>query len=93
MRISFAPKAINDLGWFEAYYRDVFPEGGQNADLHFLRTVSLLKSHPQSGHVSDETGRREITIPKTPFSIIYRIKTDHLRILRIWDGRQNPFRK
>lgn len=89
MRIVFLESAAQDIAWFRYYYRSVFPEGSQSARQHLKAAQTLLAANPYVGHPSD--GRqdvRELTIARTPFTLIYRVTRAQIEILRLWDNRQ-----
>jgi plasmid stabilization system protein ParE len=89
MRISYTARAIGDLRWYDRYYKQVFPEGAQNAHEHYMRGISMLLRHPQIGQLINTQGTREWNIPKTPFSLVYRIGNDSIIVLRVWDNRRD----
>lgn len=88
MNIVYLKKAIQDLEWFKIYYKNIFPEGIIQAQKQFFSIESLLKENPYIGHITDIKEVREISIPKIPFSFIYRVKENRIEILRVWDERQ-----
>ena len=89
MRIVFLPSTTRDLSWYRYYYRAVFPEGDANARRQFQATQKLLAANPYVGHPSDDRKDvRELTIPRTPFLLIYRVTETQIEILRLWDTRQ-----
>ena len=89
MKIVFLASAVQDIQWFRFYDRSVFPEGGARARAQLQAMQTLLAANPFAGHPS-ETGRplRELTIPKTPFTLIYHVTPEQIEILRLWDGRR-----
>lgn len=89
MRIIFLPSTRRDLAWFRYYYRAVFPEGDVKARDQFRATQQLLATNPYVGHPSDDRKDvRELVIPRTPFTLIYRVTETDIEILRLWDNRQ-----
>ena len=91
MNIRFSEKAKTDLGWFRRYYGQVFPEGGKAARIHFTKALQLIQKHLHAGHSLPEAGLRELSISKTPFSIVYGVFNNELIIVRILDQRaQRP---
>ena len=48
----------------------------------------VLRGHPAVGRrVEGMPGIRELLIPRTPFSFIYRVVADRIEVLRVWDRR------
>jgi plasmid stabilization system protein ParE len=93
MKIVYLPKAKSDLIWFRQYYESIFPEGAAKAKNQYMKTIKLIETHPYLGHESDIDNLREYSLPRTPFSIIYRITGNEIHILRLWDGRADQTHK
>ncbi|MFM9975083.1 MAG: type II toxin-antitoxin system RelE/ParE family toxin [Beijerinckiaceae bacterium] len=91
LNIRFSEKAKTDLDWFRRYYGQAFPEGEKTASVQFRKAIRLIKQHWQIGHPLPEYGLRELSITKTPFSIIYGAFNGELIIVRVFDQRaQRP---
>ena len=88
MKLVFLPSARVDLLWMRRYYTRIFPEGAQQAAAQYARTRNLLRRNPLIGHAADDIeGIREYSIPRMPFSFIYRVGDDRIEVLRVWDER------
>jgi plasmid stabilization system protein ParE len=87
MRAVYLKRALHDLLWWREYYEKVFPEGKDKAEKQFDKTIAMLLGNPYLGHPTDEPGVREFSIPRMPFSLIYRIDGEVLRIARVADQR------
>mgnify|MGYP002173220498 CR=1 FL=1 len=90
MKILFLPECRADLRWFKRYYTSIFTEGRERADRQFLTARKLLKTNPFIGHPVD--GLEEVRahhLPRTPFTILYRLRKDRIEILRILDNRSD----
>lgn len=70
------------------YYESIFPEGRKKAQYQFHAIEQLLIENPFIGHELQQKNVREFSVPKTPFSYIYRTIPERIEILRIWDERQ-----
>ncbi len=88
MRVVYLPSAQDDLIWFYEYYTSVFPDGASRALKQFDKMAELLSINPYMGK-RGEGEARELMIPKTPFSYIYRISDTCIEIIRVWDNRQD----
>ena len=88
MKIVYLSSTREDLLWLRRHYEQVFPEGLVRAQKQFHSMESLLAGNPQIGHPTHRDDVRELSIPRTPFSYIYRVVQDRIEILRIWDERQ-----
>lgn len=90
MRIFYLPAAVDDLVWFRSYYTRVFPAGDIHARKQFTAVRKALLAHPALGKIIDsERQVFEFSIPRTPFSIIYHVQGEDIRVLRVWDGRRH----
>lgn len=89
MRLVFLESALEDLEWMRYYYEKVFFQGRINAQKQFKQVQSLILDNPNIGHTTHKKGVREFSIPRTPFSYIYRIKPNQIEILRVWDERRD----
>ena len=70
------------------YYTRIFPDGAKRAAERDLRTLDVLQRNPLIGRpVVGMRGVREFAIPRTPFSFIYRVASDQIEILCVWDQR------
>jgi plasmid stabilization system protein ParE len=89
MKVVFLESTARDLQWFRHYYRSVFPEGDQKASQHFKAALRTVSANPYAGHPGDTSPHvRELSIPRTPFVLIYRVTKMQIEILRLWDTRQ-----
>lgn len=90
MKIVFLEDTTRDIQWFRYHYRSVFPEGSAKARDHLKAIQNTLAANPYAGHPSDARENvRELSIPRTPFTLIYRVASTRIEILRLWDTRQS----
>ena len=90
MRFVYLESAAQDIAWFRYYYRSVFPAGSENARINLRAIQALVAANPYIGHPSE--GRpniREFAVKKTPFILIYRVTSEQIEVLRLWDSRQS----
>ncbi|WP_366525414.1 type II toxin-antitoxin system RelE/ParE family toxin [uncultured Ruegeria sp.] len=71
------------------YVVQVFPPDHFNGDRAAKAFQLTLAANPYAGHPSD-TRRdiRELSVPRTPFTLFYRVMPTQIEILRLWDTRQ-----
>ena len=70
------------------YYVYIFPDGAKRAADPYRRTCGIIRENPLVGRPVEEIeGVREFSIPRTPFSFIYRIVEDRIEVLRVWEQR------
>ena len=87
MRVAFLASAQHDLKWFRRYYERTFPEGAGGARVHYRRALANLKDNPKIGRPTETPEIRALPVPRTPFSLIYRIARDRIEIIHVLDGR------
>lgn len=91
MRFVYLEGALPGLLWFRRYYQSVFPEGGRNGRAQFTAMKATLIANPKAGHPVGRNGQaRMFVIPRTPFSVIYRVRDDRIEVLAIHDHRSGP---
>lgn len=89
MKIVFLEDTTQDIQGFRYHYRSVFPEGSAKARAHLKAIQKAMAANPYAGHPSDARDNvRELSIPRTPFTLIYRVTPTRIEILRLWDTRQ-----
>ena len=87
MKFTYLPSAQTGLDWFRLYYGQIFPEGRKNARDHYFKMKRALRAAPMLGKPIGENGDREYTIPRTPFSVIYRIRDNTIEVRLVIDQR------
>jgi plasmid stabilization system protein ParE len=87
VKILFLESSARDLNWFFDYYRSIFPAGNDNAKKHYFRAKAALRQNPYIGHPLEDSDLRELPVARTPFSFIYRMRTNTIEVVRVWDQR------
>jgi hypothetical protein len=93
MRIVYLRTAKPGLEWFLHYYSKVFPEGNDNALARFDAMERLLEDNPHVGQKFGDRGARTLPIIRTPFGVVYRVKGDQIRVIKIVDYRSEKSRE
>ena len=89
MKIVFLESAAQDVQWFRYYYQSIFPEGSAKARDRLKAIQTTLAANPYIGQRSDTVKTvRAFSIPRTPFTLIYRVTASQIEVLRLWDTRQ-----
>lgn len=90
MRISFSEGALTEAQAAADYYRD---EGASHAAARFLdqldHVISILKQFPEIG-VPGYPDTRSLPLNGFPFSVIYHLSGDTLRIIAVAHHRRRP---
>ncbi len=89
MEVVYLESARDDLLWFRRYYEEVFTAGSERAKKQFVAVERLLKENPFIGKEAHRPNVREFSIPKIPFSFIYRVQSQCIEVLRVWDERRD----
>jgi hypothetical protein len=84
------PRTRAVLAWLRRDYATVFPAGSAAAMQQFHMMERLLREHPQAGHPTTVAGVRRLVIPRTPFSLGYRVTAERIEILEVRDDRGPP---
>ena len=92
MRIVYLRTSKPGLEWFLQYYGKVFPEGNANAVARFDAMERLLETNPHVGQKFGDGGARILPIVRTSFGIVYRVKGDQIRVVKIVDYRSDNAR-
>lgn len=90
MKVVFLKSATPGLRWFHHYHARVFPEGRKKANEHFVKMQKNLVAAPFAGSPVGSAGSRNCSIPRTPFSVIYRVVPGAVEILHVIDQRAQP---
>lgn len=89
MNIVYLPGTARDFAWFRHYYTTVFPAGDENAKRQFKALQQSLSANPYIGHQMEGFADiRELHMPRTPFTVYYRVTSTQIEVLRLWDERQ-----
>ena len=89
MRIVYLDSTKDDLQWIKHYYTNIFPRGSSTAISQFHAIEKLLLANPFMGQETSQPDVYEYSIPRTPFSYIYKVTPKYIAILRVWDERQS----
>ena len=89
MRLVVVPPALAELQDAADHYAS---QGGLSLGHDFVtefeRVASLLLANPQLG--TSSRGARRYFMSRFPYSLIYQVKTDELRILAVAHQRRRP---
>ena len=87
---SISPEADRELTHGAAYYaQEANAELGLAFIAEFERALDLLCTHPKLG-ASWRRNRRRFPLRRFPYSIIYYIKGDELRVIALAHHRRKP---
>jgi len=91
MRVRYSPRAFADREAIFAYLESRSPQGARNVKRAIVNAIRLLGSHPQMAPPTDVPGVRELSVPRLPYKVYYRIERGEIWIVHIRDARRKPW--
>jgi toxin ParE1/3/4 len=88
MQIEWLESAFADLQRIRDYIRQFNPVVAQGTVACIETAAKNLARFPEMGHSGEVPGTRELVIPSLPYFLVYRLKGDHVQILRVLHERQ-----
>ena len=93
LKIAWLTKAIRDLDEQVAYIGEDSPKGARRVGQATREAVERLAYFPKMGRPGRVRGTRELVVPRTPFIVAYRVRTDRIEVLRVMHGARRWPRK
>jgi plasmid stabilization system protein ParE len=91
MRVRYSPRAFADRQAIFAYIEERSPQGARNVKRAIVNAIRLLGSHPHMAPPTDVPGVRELSVPRRPYKVYYRIERTEIWIVHIRDARRKPW--
>lgn len=88
MRIIWAKSALLDLIAIRAYIAQYHPHAAARIAAEIVATAELLVLNPALGTALPKPGYRRLVIGGTVYILIYRIRSEDLEILEVFDARR-----
>lgn len=89
MHVRLTSDAVSDLNAIKEYLDPRNPRACDRILAAIFATLGQLESFPLLGKYGRVSGTREITVPRTPFFVVYSLPDQiHIDIDRILHGRQ-----
>ena len=90
MRLVWAPTALHHLAEARDYVAQDKPDAAEALVSRLTEVTETLALFPQAGRAMGD-GRRILSVPGTPFRLVYRPLADRILIIAVWHGaRQWP---
>jgi len=87
MIVDWSQRAVDDLASLRAYVAENDPAAAQRVVLHIIHSIEdLLAGQPQMGRPGRVSGTRELVVPRTSYIVPYRIRDNHIQVLRVYHG-------
>ncbi|AWN75969.1 TPA: type II toxin-antitoxin system mRNA interferase toxin, RelE/StbE family [Legionella pneumophila] len=91
MKIQWTRGASQNLKQVESYIAKDNPNAAIDTVLKIIKSVEMLADNPLMGRAGRIFDTRELVINGTPFIVPYRVKQNHIEILRVFhSSRQWP---
>ena len=85
MTFILSPEAQQDLRDIRAFISQENPGSAKKIVTRIVTLVrQQLTSNPEIGRIGRVSGTRELVISNTPFIVPYRIRGEHIDILRVY---------
>lgn len=85
MTLIWSPEALQDLSDIRAFIAQDNPGAAKNIVARIVTLVNeQLPVNPEIGRTGRVAGTRELVIASTPFVVPYRIRDEHIDILRVY---------
>jgi toxin ParE1/3/4 len=88
MRVVWSPRSSDELKRIFRYILAHNPTAAINVYDEIERRVADLERFPHRGRPGRRAGTRELVIAGTPYFVVYRIRGNDVRILRVLHGRR-----
>ncbi len=90
MNVVWLPRASNDLAQIRAYIARDDPRAAQAIVRRIAAAVDTLADFPRLGRATTVPGTREMTVPRTPYRVAYRLREQTIEVMRVVHGAQRP---
>jgi toxin ParE1/3/4 len=87
--VRWAPQSRNDLDRIDDYYRQIDGDIATRIARAAVSETRFLAESPKAGPLIGEGPRRKWNVPNTPYLLIYVLRHDHIRILRVRHARED----
>jgi toxin ParE1/3/4 len=89
MRIAYTRRALQNLTHHATIIAKDNPAAARDQVARVRATINRLGEFPEMGRPGRVTGTREVSPPRTPFVVIYRVEQECIVILRVLHERQS----
>lgn len=89
LRLEWTTPAADDFERKQAFYQDISARVAQLLAQRVHLATRQLRTAPNSGRPGLRAGTRECVVLKTPYIVIYRVRSDAIEILHVFHERQD----
>ena len=91
MRVRYLARAFADREAIFEYLNELNPRAARSVKRSIAYSIRLLASHPYMGPPTDYAGVRELSVPRRPYKVYYRVEANEVWIIHIRDARRQPW--
>ena len=93
-KLIISPEADNEMQQAFNYYTEIHFELGDRFLNHLEIAFSKIKNNPTHfGFIKDEKIIRDYLLPKFAYQVVYKIVSDVVYILSVFQAQQHPNKK
>ncbi len=89
MKLRLLPRAARDLAEIRTYIATDDPDAAAAVATALRKSLALIAERPDIGRPGATPDIREWSVPRLPYVVPYRVRGDHVEILRVWHTRRN----
>ena len=93
MRVRYLPRAFAEREAIFAYLDQRSPQGAKNVKRAIVHAIRLLADFPMLAPETQERGAYELSIPRYPYKVYYRVQSEEVWIVHIRDARREPWKQ
>lgn len=86
MKVTWGRRARRDLHELIAYIAEDSVRTAELVSDRIWKAVAQLAGAPRSGRSGRVAGTRQLVVPRTPYILVYRIRSRGVFILRVYRG-------
>jgi plasmid stabilization system protein ParE len=89
LRIEWTTPAADEFEHQQAYYQGIDPRIAQRLAQRVHQAARQLRTAPHSGRPGLRAGTREWVVVRTPYIVVYRVRSEAIEILHVFHERQD----
>ena len=86
MKVTWGRRARRDLHELITYIAEDSVQTAELVSDRIWNAVAQLANAPLSGRLGRVAGTRELVVPRTPYILVYRVRSRSVFILRVYRG-------
>lgn len=91
MRVRYSRRAFAEREAIFEYLGERSPKGATTVRRAIVQAIRTQEAYPRLGRLTDVGSVRELTVPRYPYKIYYRIEGEEVWVLHIRDTRRRPW--